>query len=86
MIFNILIQLLIFFILFNFTSYVHAASSSSAFAGSIKHKSPKYDKTITNRKNKGGSYVDSDGNDDGSEFIEENIAYFLALFTHVDSY
>ena len=76
MIFNILLQLFIFIILFNFISYVHSAPNTQNFGSSGKHKNPKYDKKVSYRKNKGGKYADSDGNDEGSKLIGENITFF----------
>jgi hypothetical protein len=74
--FNILLQLFIFIILFNFICYVHSAPSASSFGSSGKHKNPKFDKKVSYRKNKGGKHGDSDGNDDESKFIEEDITFF----------
>ncbi len=65
------IQLVLLLILFNSIFYAHSASSSSALATSVKYKSPKLDKTIGNRKNKGGSDDDVDGEDDGGKFVEQ---------------
>jgi hypothetical protein len=82
----ILIQLFLFFILLNYISHVNSASGSPAFATSVKYKSPKLDKALTNRKNKGGTDDDTDGSD-GSKFITKYITYFfLALLMSIVCY
>ncbi len=83
---HILIQLLLLLILLNYISYIHSASSPSAFATSFKFKNPKLDKTLTNRKNKGGTDDDTDIDDDGSKSIKTYITYFLALFMNIVCY
>jgi hypothetical protein len=68
--FHICNQLFLFLTLLKFISYGHSASSPSVFPASVKHKNPKLDKTVTNRKSKGGNDDDSDGSDDdGSKFV-----------------
>lgn len=69
----ILISLFISLIILNSICYTHSASSSSAFATSVKYKNPKLEKTVHNRKNKGGIDGDSDGDEDGGKFYQKNI-------------
>ncbi len=76
---HILIQLFLLLILLNYISYVHSASSSSAFATAIKYKNPKLDKTVTNRKNKGGTDDDTDADDEGSKSIKAYMTYFFSI-------
>jgi hypothetical protein len=82
----IFIQLFLFLILLKYISYVHSASSSSAFATSLKYKNPKVDKTLTNQKSKGAADDDTDVHDDGRKFIESKIEISLkSLLNNITS-
>jgi hypothetical protein len=81
---HIFIYLFLFLLLCYYISHVQSASSSSAFATSVKYKNPKVDKSLTNRKNKGVNDGDTDGDDDdASKFIKNDKTYFLVLYRNV---
>ncbi|CAF1246292.1 unnamed protein product [Adineta steineri] len=64
--FNILHQLFLLSIIFNFISYIHKASGSSVFSGSSKHKNPKVDKSVSHKKKQGANDDEQDAADDDS--------------------
>lgn len=64
----ILIQFVLFLFLCNSIHYVYSASSSSAFASSVKLVNRKYDNSIHSRKQKGPGGTDHDIDEDACKF------------------